>query len=277
MRSIKKSLTAGLASLAMVANPMLAQTQDAQSDEGISRFVTEENIGKAVGAAAGALLGSQVGEGKGKLAAVALGTLAGFWLGGEVGKRLTQRDQVGIAETTQVALDTGRTQTWKNPETGVYTRVSVDAPSGPDVRQARVRSTLDEVPPLEMINAYYTATSTVNMRSGPGTEYRVVRQVREGEQVPVVGKVIGSDWYLIAEGGVGNGFIYGPVLTRSRSQPESDNAIRGAMDRGDRPRQYVADMDQCRDITQEVVLPDGTSREHTFTACRQPDGSWVEV
>jgi hypothetical protein len=82
---------------------------------------------------------------------------------------------------------------------------------------------------------------------------------------------------MIAEGGIGNGFIYGPILTRSSRQPESGNAIREAMGRGEQPRQYVAGTDQCREITQEVVLPDGTSRQHTFTACRQPDGSWVEV
>ncbi len=43
---------------------------------------TKENIGKAVGAAAGALLGSRIGGGSGKLAAVTIGTLAGYWIGG---------------------------------------------------------------------------------------------------------------------------------------------------------------------------------------------------
>jgi hypothetical protein len=42
--------------------------------------------GTLMGAGIGALLGSQIGSGKGQLAAVAIGTLAGAVVGGEVGK-----------------------------------------------------------------------------------------------------------------------------------------------------------------------------------------------
>ena len=269
MRSIQKSFTAGLVCMAL-ASPAFAQND-------LSEYLTKENVGKAVGAIGGALLGSQIGGGKGKLAAVALGTLAGYWLGGEIGRHLTEQDQVGIARTTQEALHTGSPQTWRNPDTGVYTRVSVDDAPPPAQRRAAGRSPLQQVPTLELINAYYTTGTAINVRGGPGTDYAVLRTIPHGERVPVIGRVQGSDWLMIAQGGVGNGFMYGPLLTRSESHPAGDNAIRQAMLRGERPQQYVAQQDDCRQITQAVTLPEGTTRRHSFTACRQSDGSWVEV
>lgn len=243
--------------------------------QGLDRYLTGENVGKAVGAVAGALLGSQVGGGKGKLAAVAVGTLAGYWVGGEVGRRLSRGDQQGIAQTTQEALDSGQVQSWENPETGVYTRVSVqDAPPGVS---PRLRPRLEQVPPLDLVNAYYTADANINVRGGPGTDYVILRRLARGERVPVVGKVAGADWYLIAEDGQGSGFVYAPLLAPSGSRAGSGNAIREAMLAREQPRTYAVDEGQCRLITQEVVLPGGAPRTHAFKACRQADGSWLEV
>jgi surface antigen len=236
---------------------------------------TKENISRAVGAAAGALLGSKFGEGSGKVVGVAVGALAGYWVGGEVGRRLSQNDRAGIANTTQHALDTGETQAWRNPDSGVYTRVSVDEARPSSARS--LRSKPDEVPALELVNAYYTADANVNVRSGPSTDYAIVHTLRRGERVPVIGKVEATDWYMIAEGGSGSGFLYAPLVARSDAQPDSQNAIREAMARGEEPKRYVADTRQCRHITQKVTLPNGKKSAHDFTACRQPDGSWMEV
>ena len=250
--------------LALAAGPAWAQS-----------LMTGENVGRAVGAVAGALLGSQVGEGKGKLAAVAVGTLAGYWVGGSVGRQLSQGDRQGIAHTTQSALDSGETQTWRNPDTGVYTRVSVeDAQRGMD---PRLQPAVGQVPPLELVNAYYTAAANINVRGGPGTEYVILRRLARGERVPVVGRVVGADWYLVAEDGRGSGFVYAPLLDPSGPPLAAGNAIREAMARREHARSYAVDEGRCRVITQEVVTPNGGGRTHSFRACRQADGSWVEV
>jgi surface antigen len=262
-----KSLAVVGLTAALAAAPVLAQ-------EG---FWTKENIGRAVGAATGALLGSRIGGGSGKLAAVAIGTLAGYWVGGAVGRRLSQNDRAGIAHTTQSALNTGRTQTWRNPDSGVYTRVSVGEAQPYAGRGAGAGPKLGEAPPLELVNAYYTADANVNVRGGPGTEFAILHTLPRGSHVPVIGKVEGTDWYMIAEGGVGSGFLYGPIMSASEGQPESQNAIREAMSREEAPQRYIASTQECRQITQEVVLRNGQKSTHRFTACRQPDGSWAEV
>ncbi|MEE8515695.1 MAG: RT0821/Lpp0805 family surface protein [Alphaproteobacteria bacterium] len=77
--------------------------------------------GTLLGAAAGGLLGAQVGRGKGQLAAVAVGALLGAWAGNEVGKSLDRADRLAMQRTTQNTLETGRSRqpvSWRNPDSG---------------------------------------------------------------------------------------------------------------------------------------------------------------
>ena len=81
----------------------------------------KETAGTLVGAGTGALIGSQVGGGKGQLAAIAIGTLMGAWAGNEVGKSLDRADKLAAQRTSQDALEynkTGQTSTWRNPDSG---------------------------------------------------------------------------------------------------------------------------------------------------------------
>ena len=87
----------------------------------------KQTIGTLLGAGAGALLGAQVGSGKGKLAAVAIGTLGGAYLGSEIGKSLDYVDRQKAKEAEQTALENNRagvTTTWRNPDTGNFGRVT---------------------------------------------------------------------------------------------------------------------------------------------------------
>jgi surface antigen len=264
--TVSRTSLAGLACVLAVTSG-LAGTARAED------MFTKENVGKAIGAVTGALIGSQIGGGKGTLAAVAVGTLAGYWVGGKIGRSLSERDRAGIASTTEQALETGESQSWRNPETGVYTEVSVQEDTGYSNRLG----SLQEAPPLEYMNAYYTAGSNVNVRGGPGTEYAIIHGLKRGERVPVVGRVMGRDWYMIAEGGQGSGFVYAPLFAQSDVQAVAGNAIRESTQSGELPQTYAVAETQCRMITQEVTLPSGERQTHSFRACRQADGSWVQV
>lgn len=81
----------------------------------------KEQAGAVVGAGLGALAGSQIGDGRGQLAAVAIGTLLGAWAGSEVGRRLDERDRLLHQQAAQQALEVNRSgtaSTWTNPDTG---------------------------------------------------------------------------------------------------------------------------------------------------------------
>ncbi len=81
----------------------------------------KQTIGTVLGAGLGALTGSQIGSGKGKLVSVAVGALAGAWFGGEVGKSLDKADRAFMKQNAQESLEYGKngsTMSWKNPDSG---------------------------------------------------------------------------------------------------------------------------------------------------------------
>lgn len=81
-----------------------------------------ELLGSLLGAAAGGLAGAQIGDGRGQLAAVAGGTLLGFFLGGTIGRNMDEVDQNCVGQVLEHAED-GQQITWNNPQTGARYQV----------------------------------------------------------------------------------------------------------------------------------------------------------
>lgn len=87
----------------------------------------KQTVGTLLGAGAGALLGSQLGGGKGKLATVAIGVLGGAYLGSEVGKSMDTVDRQKAGSAEQAALESnsdGVSKKWVNPNTKHSGRVT---------------------------------------------------------------------------------------------------------------------------------------------------------
>jgi len=104
-------LIASLLSACANGNPMM------RSDGNVSKG----GLGMLAGAAGGAALGSQVGGGKGNIAAIALGTLGGAFLGKSVGDSLDRADLAYAERSSQQALETARSGqpvSWSNPDSG---------------------------------------------------------------------------------------------------------------------------------------------------------------
>jgi len=81
----------------------------------------KETGGTLLGAGTGALLGSQIGHGHGRLVAVAVGTMAGALIGQGIGQSLDRADRLAMERNAQYALENTRTDqptTWENPDTG---------------------------------------------------------------------------------------------------------------------------------------------------------------
>jgi surface antigen len=79
----------------------------------------KETGGTVVGAVAGGLLGSTIGRGSGKVAAIAVGAVLGGIIGSEVGRSLDRADRAYMHRTTQRSLEYGRTgesSEWVNPD-----------------------------------------------------------------------------------------------------------------------------------------------------------------
>lgn len=81
----------------------------------------KESTGTLLGATAGAIVGSNIGKGKGNIAAIAIGTLAGALFGQEIGRSLDQADRIAMGQNAQYSLEYTRSQettSWDNPDSG---------------------------------------------------------------------------------------------------------------------------------------------------------------
>lgn len=81
----------------------------------------KEGTGTLLGATAGAILGSNIGKGKGNVAAIAIGALAGAFFGQELGRSLDRADRIAMGQNAQYSLEHTRshsTTTWNNPDSG---------------------------------------------------------------------------------------------------------------------------------------------------------------
>ncbi|MGL4371600.1 MAG: RT0821/Lpp0805 family surface protein [Alphaproteobacteria bacterium] len=67
-----------------------------------------------MGGAAGALIGSQIGGGTGKLVAVAAGTLLGAWAGGAVGRKLDEEDRQAMQQATLQSIQNNQSTSWRS-------------------------------------------------------------------------------------------------------------------------------------------------------------------
>ena len=109
----------------------------------------KQSIGTLLGAGAGALLGSQIGGGKGQLVAVVIGTLGGAFLGSEIGKSMDEVDRQKAARTQQAALEnnkSGVSSSWSNPDNGhngSVTPTRTYRENGQDCREYEHQVTID--------------------------------------------------------------------------------------------------------------------------------------
>jgi surface antigen len=79
--------------------------------------INKQDIGMMTGGVAGGLLGSQFGNGTGKLLAIGAGTLAGAFIGGAIGKNMDETDQLKAQQAFE-RTRTGEVSSWYNPDTG---------------------------------------------------------------------------------------------------------------------------------------------------------------
>ena len=83
----------------------------------------KEQMGTLTGAAVGGLAGSQIGEGKGQLAATAIGVLAGAMIGGSIGRSMDETDRLKANQALETA-PTGHGVSWTNPDSGAQYTVT---------------------------------------------------------------------------------------------------------------------------------------------------------
>ncbi len=83
----------------------------------------KQNMGTILGGATGALIGSTLGGGDGNLVAIGAGAVIGAFIGNQVGASMDKVDAMQAEKNAQNSLETlpsGKTSSWKNPDTGSH-------------------------------------------------------------------------------------------------------------------------------------------------------------
>ena len=132
MTNMKKSLAVvtALAMLSACAGQMNAQ--NARNGGVMNGSAPDKSdIGTLLGAGAGAVAGTAVTHGKGKIAGGIIGGLLGAAIGNSVGSSLDRADMNYYDRASQQALESqpaGQSLPWKNPQSGNYGTITPQAP-----------------------------------------------------------------------------------------------------------------------------------------------------
>jgi uncharacterized protein YgiM (DUF1202 family) len=258
-------------SIAVIAAAALLVSSCATTDGSTSKTQS----GAGIGAIAGALLGAAVSDDKAKGAL--LGAALGGLVGAGVGRYLDEQDKQKLAASTQQTITTGTTQSWTNPETGVTAKTEVkQTVAETQQRQIPVlKDKVEKVPPLDFIGEDYTASKTVNVRGGPGTDYKVVGKLDQGASTRVVGKVTDQNWYMISQNDVASGFVSADLLKPGGTPTMATPPAPAGTAAKANPEIVTADVSAtstCRVVTQQVTLKNGQTEKQDVKACRGPNG-----
>jgi len=82
--------------------------------------LNKEDQGTVIGSLFGVAIGSMIGDGNGRVAAMVLGGIFGAAVGNRIGAQLDERDRLLLANNTQSALEYGKSgvrKDWVNPDT----------------------------------------------------------------------------------------------------------------------------------------------------------------
>jgi surface antigen len=132
-----------------------------------TEFGQKEEKGEEIGSIIGGIVGAYIpGNSIGAQILQNHGDLIGGIIGGAIGAALDEEDRKMLAQSTQTAFTSGKTQSFSNPKTGVRGSVRVTATrTNPDGRHCRT------VKQDVRVKDGRTASETVSACKGPGGEW----------------------------------------------------------------------------------------------------------
>lgn len=262
-----------------------------------NEWLNQENVGTVIGATAGVLIGSQIGQGNGRTAAMLIGALAGGALGKTIGAKLDDRDRAALAAQTQQALEysaDGQTTTWTSSHSGATAQIT-PVSSQPQSREVAVKriAKVQAVPNMTLLNKPYQVVKSANVRNAPNQNADKVGGLKPGSTFTAIGRT-DNDWIMVGRKGVSMGYVYAPLVkpaelaakpavaqNKAPAQPAATDL--DAMDVAS-AKQEGFDLDSvvddkvvaqttCRTVNYKVSQK-GAQEDQTVKACQAADGAW---
>jgi surface antigen len=247
---------AAMLAVSMVA-PSTAGAQGLGSLYSCDAQGSANTSGAVIGGLVGALAGSQVSKNERALGAV-IGAGLGSAIGNNIGCRMDRKARLDAQQAFERALETGKAQSWSDPQTGSSGRIQVLGPAasgnGGGTNYSgrwRYAQGVTVASRVSSEGGTYASSNRINMRAAPNTSAAVVDRLQADEPFEIAGAVAGG-WLAVIE----DGFIQGYV-SRSVVRPV------GGGDGG-----------ECRLVEQTVTERGQASYRERFNACRDGSGAW---
>lgn len=257
-----------------------------------SGWGNKQTVGTLLGTVGGALLGSQIGGGSGRAIATMVGALAGSALGNWIGANLDERDRADLAQSTQQALLSNETVSWKSDHSGASAVIRpVSTKNVTQSAQLTRAPVIQKVDELSALNAPYVAVKSANLRSGPDTSYGKVGGFLANQSFTALGKTK-NNWIAVGRKGTVVGYVYAPLVqpatavVKAKVEQEGTDldqiSIAQANTQGFdldtiEPTKPVADTvvleTTCRSMQYELKTDAGVESK-TIDACQGADGAW---
>lgn len=249
-------LTLAAAAALACAAPSSAAAQSLSNPFGCEASGGKQETGALLGAAAGALLGSQLSKNERALGAIggaALGAAAGSY----IGCRMQSSDAARAEAATKKALADGTSQSWSNPQTGASGRIDVlgvswgaQPISGANFSYAPGVASLASYEPT---GGRYYATGKVNLRATPSTKGKKVGSLAKNQVFDALGRAPGQPWLLVGLNGRALGYV-------------SESLARSSVDPSTAP---------CRLVQASLNTPQNGATSQRYSACRDTRGEWA--
>ena len=260
---------------------------------GCSNNPNKEDWGTALGSLGGAALGAMVAGDDNKWLGAAIGGAIGFYAGKQIGRYLDEQDQQALAAETAQALatDSAGTSTWQSERSGASAEIRTgDISYTNQNREVKRLATVQAVPAIKLENEEYQTTTSLRVRSGPGTRYAVITTLQPGDVVNSAGRT-DNGWLMLAKQDVTVGYVhanyvqpYNPVEQAQAQGVDLDSvdvasiekqeAFSGIdLDSVETTSSTVTAQTGCRDVEISVKTEQGVEKE-TSRACQRADGVW---
>lgn len=275
------------------------------ASNGDNQWMNKENLGTAIGGAAGILIGSRIGSGGGRAAAMLIGGLAGGLLGKTIGAKMDEQDRQALALQTQQVLNNsqdGQTYNWQSAHSeasAVITPVSTQT----EAHQIAVRRLpkIQAVSDMTVLNKPYRSIKSANLRNAPDSSAEKIGGLAANSTFTAIGKTHG-DWIVVGRRGVTVGYVYAPLVqpviakpattlartattTTPNVAPATDldnldaaSAVKQGVDLDAIDAKPVEDQvsaqTTCRTVNYDVKAKSGDSEKQTVKACQAADGAW---
>ncbi len=260
---------------------------------GCSSNPNKEEWGTALGSLGGAALGAMIAGDNNKWLGAAIGGALGFYAGKQIGRYLDEQDQQALAaETAQaLAMESAGTSSWQSDRSGASAEIRTgDISYTNQNREVKRLATVQPVPAIKLENEEYKTTSSLRVRSGPGTQYTVITTLKPGDVVNSAGRT-DNGWLMLAKQDVTVGYVHAnyvqPFNPVEQAQAqgvdldsidvasvEKQEAFGGIdLDTVETTSSMVTAQTGCRDVEISVKTEQGVEKE-TSRACQRADGVW---